>query len=212
MYSKVNVLAALAFSALLCLLSVSCSANDDAGSLTIVMPGSSSSRSITSENPNGLGFDSESVGIDSFTFSVYIRDADNNEVEKYTGIAPGAKLTIDQLRAGTYNIAIRCLNASGGVSYYGAAQADVKGGTENSVSIRMQNAGSYHLCLLFKNLLFGLSLSSGNTINGKLTCNKNGDSYTFTGTIDNDTYGEFVGEYPCLYENDKFCEPGLPIQ
>ncbi|MBQ3649437.1 MAG: hypothetical protein II957_04460, partial [Treponema sp.] len=97
------------FVALYCLSFFSCSANDDSGSLSIVMPSSSPSRSITSENPGGMGLPTE-AGVDGYVFSVYIRDADNDEVEKYTGVRPGATLTIDQLRAGKYNIAIRCIS------------------------------------------------------------------------------------------------------
>jgi hypothetical protein len=160
--------------ALCCPSFFSCSANDDSGSLSIVMPGSSPSRSITSENPSGMGLPAE-ADVDGCVFSVYIRDANNDEVEKYTGVRPGATLTIDQLRAGTYNIAIRCISLlSETVGFYGAAQADVKGGTENTVGITLKFITSVQRRIIFT----GVGCEHYTLQDGKITC-KNGDFYSF---------------------------------
>ncbi|MBP5438832.1 MAG: hypothetical protein J6Y30_12730 [Treponema sp.] len=95
--AKVFSVLAAAFS----LAVISCAANDDSASLTIQMPGSSSSRAISSEGHLA------DTGWPALNYSVYIRDDDNKEIEKYTNVAPGTKLTISALRAGNYKVAIR---------------------------------------------------------------------------------------------------------
>lgn len=142
------------------------------------MPSSSPSRSITSENPGGMGL-SAGASVDGCVFSVYIRDADNDEVEKYTGVKPGAKLIIDKLRAGTYNIAIRCISLSSGtVGFYGAAQADVKGGAENTVGITLKFIASVQRRIIFT----GEGCEHYTLQDGKITC-KNGDFYSFGSSL-----------------------------
>ncbi|MBR4246054.1 MAG: hypothetical protein IKQ13_03550 [Treponema sp.] len=164
---------AFVFSVLLCCLLTSCSANDDgSGSLTIAMPSaSSSSRSIASSGP----FQREDLVY--MTFSVYLRDEDNNEVEKYTGLAQGSTLTIDQLRAGTYNIAIRGID-DGEVRFYGATEALVKGGTENTARIVMEAVEANNE-IFFKDTS-GIDASGMFTTTVRITC-KNGDSYLIPG-------------------------------
>lgn len=161
--------AAIVFSGLLCCMLSSCSANDDgSGSLTIAMPAaSSSSRSIASSGPFQRG------DLAYMTFSVYLRDEDNNEVEKYTGVAQGSTLTIDQLRAGTYNIAIRGID-DGEVRFYGATEAVVKGGTENSAKIVLGAVEEDNI-MLFRDTS-GIDAYSPLTLSWVITC-KNGDSY-----------------------------------
>lgn len=107
------------------------------------------------------------------TFSVYLRDEDNNEVEKYTGVAQGSTLTIDQLRAGTYNIAIRGID-DGEVRFYGATEAVVKGGTENSAKIVLGAVEEDNI-MLFRDTS-GIDAYSPLTLSWVITC-KNGDSY-----------------------------------
>lgn len=166
------VFTAFIFSGLLCCLLSSCSANDDgSGSLTIAMPAASSSRSIASSG----SFQEEVAAF--MTFSVYIRDEDNNEVEKYTGITPGTTLTIDQLRAGTYNIAIRGID-DGEVRFYGATEAVVKGGTENTARIVMEAVEADNE-IFFKDTS-GIDASGMFTTTVRITC-KNGDSYLIPG-------------------------------
>ena len=163
---------AFVFSVLLCCLLSSCSANDDgSGSLTIAMPSASSSRSIASSGP----FQREDLA--NMTFSVYLRDEDNNEVEKYTGLAQGSTLTIDQLRAGTYNIAIRGID-DGEVRFYGATEALVKGGTENTARIVMEAVEANNE-IFFKDTS-GIDASGMFTTTVRITC-KNGDSYLIPG-------------------------------
>ncbi|MBR0476533.1 MAG: hypothetical protein IJJ66_06940 [Treponema sp.] len=118
------------------------------------------------------------ASVDGYVFSVYIRDADNDEVEKYTGVKPGAKLTIDKLRAGTYNIAIRCISLSSGtVGFYGAAQADVKGGTENTVRVKLSFCTGASCEIYFAPSLDSFTNVGDNRIEARATC-KNGDSYS----------------------------------
>lgn len=163
------VFTAFVFSVLLCCLLSSCSANDDgSGSLTIAMPSAFSSRSIASSG----SFQEEFVS-GSMTFSVYIRDSDNDEVEKYTGITPGTTLTIDQLRAGTYNIAIRGID-DGEVRFYGATEALVKGGTENSANIKMDFVSESN----YIDIADSTGVDELSYFTAKITC-KNGDSWLF---------------------------------
>lgn len=119
------------FAAAFSLTFISCAANDDPASLTIQMPGSSSSRAISSEGHL------EASDAPDLNFSVYIRDSDNEEVEKYTNVAPGTKLTISALRAGNYKVAIRGITG-GSVMFYGAADALVQGGVKNTVGIKLE--------------------------------------------------------------------------
>lgn len=193
--------------ALYCLSFFSCSANDDSGSLSIVMPSSSPSRSITSENPGGMGLPA-GAGVDGCVFSVYIRDADNDEVEKYTGVKPGAKLTIDKLRAGTYNIAIRCISLeSGVVGFYGAAQADVKGGAENTVGITLKFITSVQRRIIFT----GVGCEHYTLQDGKITC-KNGDFYSFGSSFSTPSLETLPSSGDIVYYfdlSDYFFEPGF---
>ena len=140
------------------------------------------------------------------TFSVYIRDEDNNEVEKYTGITPGTTLTIDQLRAGTYNIAIRGIDG-GGVRFYGATEALVKGGTENTARIVMEAVEADNK-ILFRRSVEG-SMSPDDRVDARITA-KNGDTYFFSdespASMDFLPDGAYCYEYPL---SSDFFEPGF---
>lgn len=153
------------FAAAFSLAFISCAANDDSASLTIQMPGSSSSRAISSEG-HLLGEGAEL----ELNYSVYIRNSDNEEVEKYTNVAPGTKLTISALRPGSYKVAIRGI-AWGSVMFYGAADAVVQGGVENTVGIQLEEVNRYALIGLPSDTSQMIDL-----ITGKITC-ENGDSY-----------------------------------
>lgn len=107
------------------------------------------------------------------TFSVYLRDEDNNEVETYTGVAQGSTLTIDQLRAGTYNIAIRGID-DGEVRFYGATEAVVKGGTENTANIKMDFVSESN----YIDIADSTGVDELSYFTAKITC-KNGDSWLF---------------------------------
>lgn len=185
------------FAAAFSLAFISCAANDDSASLTIQMPGSSSSRAISSEG--------HLEALDNFNFSVYIRDSDNEEVEKYTNVAPGTKLTISALRAGSYKVAIRGITG-GSVMLYGAADAVVQGGVENTVGIQLEEVNRY--------ALIGLPSDTSHTIDlitGKITC-ENGDSYDVN-TIYFDWYGSATDSptgFAVYTELDTFFfEPGF---
>lgn len=195
--------AAIVFYFLICCLLSSCSANDDgSASLTIAMPAaSSSSRSIASSG----SFQEEFVS-GSMTFSVYIRDSDNDEVEKYTGITPGTTLTIDQLRAGIYNIAIRGIG-DGEVRFYGATEAVVKGGTENTARIVMEAVEADNK-ILFRRSVEGY-MSPDARVDARITA-KNGDAYFFSdaspASMDILPDGAYCYEYPL---SSDFFEPGF---
>lgn len=193
------VFTAIVFSFLICCLLSSCSANDDgSGSLTIAMPdASSSSRSIASSGP----FQREDLA--NMTFSVYLRDEDNNEVEKYTGLAQGSTLTIDQLRAGTYNIAIRGID-DGEVRFYGATEALVKGGTENTARIVMEAVEADNKILFRRSVEEYMILD--NRVDARITA-KNGDAYFESPTsMDFLPDGAYCYEYPL---SSDFFEPGF---
>lgn len=193
------VFTAFIFSVLICCLLSSCSANDDgSGSLTIAMPAaSSSSRSIASSGP----FQREDLAY--MTFSVYLRDEDNNKVEKYTGVAQGSTLTIDQLRAGTYNIAIRGIY-DGEVRFYGATEAVVKGGAENTARIVMEAVEADNKILFRRSVEEYMILD--NRVDARITA-KNGDAYFESPTsMDFLPDGAYCYEYPL---SSDFFEPGF---
>lgn len=207
-----NALAAIA-STLVSFAFLSCSLSQgEKGSLCIKMPGSATSRAITS---TGTLTAPEGTPIENMTFSVYIRNSDNEEVEKFTNIAPGSTLTISELDAGTYNVAIRAIvsyvTVEGAfVDFYGTSEVAVYGGTENTASISLSDASDCYRCILaFKSESF----PSIANITSKMT-GSNGDS-------DEITTGEIVeatssattpfgtpcaGYYEFLY---YFFEPGF---
>ena len=184
------------FAAAFSLAFISCAANDDSASLTIQMPGSSSSRAISSEGHLLEGDELE------LTYSVYIRDSDNEEVEKYTNVAPGTKLTISALRAGNYKVAIRGI-AWGSVMFYGAADAVVQGGVENTVGIKLEDANNDGRI----NFYTSSSIDNSNKVRTEIKC-KNGDSYsTSMETVLDEVGGAGVSYYYPL--DDCFFEPGF---
>jgi len=150
---------------------ISCAANDDSASLTIQMPGSSSSRAISSEG-HLLGEGTEL----ELNYSVYIRNSDNEEVEKYTNVAPGTRLTISALRPGSYKVAIRGNEQTAEigtlVQLYGVADAVVQGGVENSVHLTMREVNHDNCKILFSNA----DAVHWDIEDASITC-KNGDSY-----------------------------------
>lgn len=185
------------FAAAFSLAVISCAANDDSASLTIQMPGSSSSRAISSKG-HLLGEGAEL----ELTYSVYIRDSDNEEVEKYTNVAPGTKLTISALRAGNYKVAIRGI-AWGSVMFYGAADALVQGGVENTVGIQLEDANNDGRI----NFYTSSSIDNSNKVRTEIKC-KNGDSYsTSMETVLDEVGGAGVSYYYPL--DDCFFEPGF---
>ncbi|MBR6143032.1 MAG: hypothetical protein IKQ23_01985 [Treponema sp.] len=124
--------------------SLSCSLNhEEKGSLCIKMPGNSPSRTISSTG-------SVVNGINSFT--VTIRDKYDKDVEKFTDVAPGTTITISELMAGTYTVAIRAITTSyydaPTVSFYGVAEAVVYGEKENTVNITMHESVNCYLCII----------------------------------------------------------------
>lgn len=188
------------FAAAFSLAFISCAANDDSASLTIQMPGSSSSRAISSEGHL------EAMDAPDLNFSVYIRDSDNEEVEKYTNVAPGTKLTISALRPGSYKVAIRGITG-GSVMLYGAADAVVQGGVENTVDIKLEEVNHNGIIEFFP-----MDLENC-TMTGVIT-GENGDSYTISGgfnMVDIDDLEPHVSE-GCNYYCDLancFFEPGF---
>lgn len=162
------------------------------------MPGSSSSRAISSEG--------HLEALDNFNFSVYIRDSDNEEVEKYTNVAPGTKLTISALRAGNYKVAIRGNEQTAEigtlVQMYGSADAVVQGGVENTVDIKLKEVNHDGRINFFIE-----TLDSSSKARTEITC-KNGDSYS-TGI---ETLSEESGDSGSVYYyqlDNLFFEPGF---
>ena len=190
---------AAAFASLVLSLSLfSCAAaDDDTGSLCITMPGSPSARSISS---TGAVTEEEIM-----TYSVYIRNSDNVDVEKYTNVPSGTTLTVDQLKAGTYNVAIRGVTIGDDeVECYGLTQAEVKGNTDNTASITLEPYFGGCSILFYDSL----GLNGDKRINARATC-KNGDSYTI---LEDRQPNELDhSEAGFLYQNEGmyFFEPGF---
>lgn len=180
------------FAAAFSLAFISCAANDDSASLTIQMPVSSSSRAISSEG--------HLEALDNFNFSVYIRDSDNEEVEKYTNVAPGTKLTISALRAGNYKVAIRGNEQTAEigtlVQMYGSADAVVQGGVENTVDIKLEEVNYDNCKIVFTNS----SAVHWDLVNAKITC-KNGDFYNnISGSLSTDPDETYFDLSPYFFE------------
>lgn len=207
-----NALAAIA-STIVSFAFLSCSLKQgEKGSLCIKMPGSVSSRTISS---TGTLTAPEGTPLENMTFSVYIRNSDNEEVEKFTNIAPGSTLTISELDAGTYNVAIRAIVRyltvdDSSVAFYGTKEVAVYGGTENTASISLSDASDCYRCILaFKSESF----PSIANITSKMT-GSNGDSDEITtGEIVEATYSDTTpfgtpcsGYYEIFYH---FFEPGF---
>jgi len=160
------------------------------------MPGSSSSRAISSAG---------SYNFISF-YTVALRDRNQEDVVKYTNVAPGSTLTIDELREGSYTIAIRAhlsyettvAAGSSTVSCYGAEDVYVKGGAENTVALTLKKANEFYNCT------FELP-SPDLVISGlKISC-KNGDFYSMTES-DVSALEPSGSSYLCY---DFFFEPGF---
>jgi len=170
---------------------LSCAAEKDQGSLTIALPGTSPSRSLSGQG---------SLGIEGMTFSVYIRDKDNNEVESYKNVFPGSTLTISDLTAGTYNIAIRGIitDIEELIKLYGTTEAQVKGGEENTANITLGAPSSN------SSIEFQISGVQSGTFNAKIN-GSNGDSYTIS---NGNIYDEGNSRYYHML-NEYFFEPGF---
>lgn len=197
LFSKINW---LLVSFILSIALASCSAKDDSGSLIISMPDSSAARSLSSSGSLGDGYPG---GEDTKVYTVAVRDKDNNDIEVFKNVTPGSVLTITDLMPGTYNIAIRMaiLGSSSSVLYYGATEAFVRGGTENTAHITMASASPYQHCRI--NFPYELP-DSITSLNVVFTC-KNGDTYYVSGgSVDDD------GDAGSVYEMyDYFFEPGF---
>lgn len=158
---------ALVFSLTLFVFSCSNIPQDESGSVSVRLP-SSSSRSVSSSSalniPSGIS-----------TYTVAVRDSDNEEVQKEKGIAPGSVVVVDKLRAGKYTAAIRALDESANVIYYGCSTATVKPKEDTEVPITMYAPSQKYINLTLSNTAFQSSVSKIIiTAKGK----QNGDSYT----------------------------------
>lgn len=196
LFSKINWLLA---SFILSIALASCSAKDDSGSLIISMPDSSAARSLSSSGSLG---DDYVGGGDTTVYTVAVRDKDNNDIEVFKNVIPGSVLTITDLMPGTYNVAIRMaiLGSSSSVLYYGATEAFVRGGTENTAHIKMDSASNCCNC----RIKFDQPGSYIQEFTAIITC-ENGDHYYISGEFpDDDDEG---GSY---YDTTSyFFEPGF---
>lgn len=158
---------ALVFSLTLFVFSCSNIPQDESGSVSVRLP-SSSSRSVSSSSALNIP-----AGISTYT--VAVRDSDDEEVQKEKGIAPGSVVVVDKLRAGKYTAAIRALDSSSNVIYYGYNTATVKPKEDTEVPITMYAPSQKYINLTLSNTAFQSSVSKIIiTAKGK----QNGDSYT----------------------------------
>lgn len=195
LFSKINW---LLVSFILSIALSSCSAKDDSGSLIISMPNSSAARSLSSSGSLGDDY----VGGDTKVYTVAVRDKDNNDIEVFKNVTPGSVLTITDLMPGTYNVAIRMaiLGSSSSVLYYGATEVFVRGGTENTAHITMASASPYQHCRINFPNEDSTTIDSMNIV---FTC-KNGDTYSASGSVEDDDEG---GSFYEIF--DYFFEPGF---
>lgn len=207
-----NALAAIA-STIVSFAFLSCSLNQgEKGSLCIKMPGSVSSRTISS---TGTLTAPEGTPLENMSFSVYIRNSDNEEVEKFTNIAPGSTLTISELDAGTYNVAIRAIvsyvTVEGAfVDFYGTSEVAVYGGTENTARISLSDASDCYRCILafksesFPTMAFISSKMAGS--NGDSDASTTEEIIDATSSATTPFGTPCAGYYEILYH---FFEPGF---
>lgn len=207
---------------------ISCSAfNSESGSVAILLPNSTSVRSISSS-----GSITENDKIEAY--EIRVRNSYNEMSQKISGVTPGSTIVIDDLYPDTYTISVLAyqsasvddgnynnptLFAYDSVSYYGRTTVTVYAGEEKEASIIMKNfdnSGSYPIVNIYhedENFFTSGSFYYSCTVTG------NGVNFTYTGEETAD-YGKTYGTMICnnlngianYYWNQKketFLEPGF---
>ena len=171
---------------------ISCSAfNSESGSVAILLPNSTSARSISSSGSIPANDQIEA-------YEIRVRNSDNEMSQKISGATPGSTIVIDNLYPDTYTISVLAYHSTSGddgninnptlftydrVSYYGKTTVTVYAGEEKEASIIMKtfaNSGSYPIVNIYpypgsENFFTSGSFDYSCTVTG------NGVNFTYTG-------------------------------
>lgn len=207
---------------------ISCSAfNSESGSVAILLPNSTSARSISS---------SGSITNDQFeAYEIRVRNSYNEMSQKISGVTPGSTIVIDDLYPDTYTISVLAYQSTSGnngdssnptsftydsVSYYGRTTVTVYAGEEKEASIIMKtfdDSGSYPVVNIYHedenfftyNGFFAYSCTvTGNGVNFTYTGEESGDNGNPYGTmICNNLNG--IANYYWNQKKETFLEPGF---
>lgn len=209
---------------------ISCSAfNSESGSVAILLPNSTSARSISSS-----GSITENDQIEAY--EIRVRNSYNEMSQKISGVTPGSTIVIDDLYPDTYTISVLAYQSASGyddnpnnptsftydrVSYYGRTTVTVYAGEEKEASIIMKNfdnSGSYPIVTIYPDPEVDNFFTSG-SFDYSCTVTGNGVNFTYTGGetgYDGKTYGTMIcnnlngiANYYWNQKKETFLEPGF---
>ena len=182
---------------------ISCSAfNSESGSVAILLPNSTSARSISS---------SGSITNDKIeAYEIRVRNSYNEMSQKISGVTPGSTIVIDDLYPDTYTISVLAYQSASvddgnysnptfftydSVSYYGRTTVTVYAGEEKEASITMRtfdDSGSYPIVNIYHE---GDNFFTSGSFDYSCTVTGNGVNFTYTGEetgCDGKTYGTMI--------------------
>lgn len=208
---------------------ISCSAfNSESGSVAILLPNSTSARSISSSGSitaNGL--------IEAY--EIRVRNSYNEMSQKISGVTPGSTIVIDDLYPDTYTISVLAYYSTSvddgnynnptyftydRVSYYGRTTVTVYAGEEKEASIIMKpfdDSGSYPVVNIYhkdENFFtydgfFAYSCTvTGNGVNFTYTGGESGDNGNRYGTMSCSNLNG-IANYQWNHKKETFLEPGF---
>lgn len=208
---------------------ISCSAfNSESGSVAILLPNSTSARSISSS-----GSITENGQIEAY--EIRVRNSYNEMSQKISGVTPGSTIVIDDLYPDTYTISVLAYQSTSGddgyinnptsftydsVSYYGRTTVTVYAGEEKEASIIMKpfdDSGSYPVVTIYPPE--GENFFTSGSFDYSCTVTGNGVNFTYTGEETGES-GKTYGTMNCSYLNgianyywnqkkETFLEPGF---
>lgn len=208
---------------------ISCSVfNSESGSVAILLPNSTSARSISSS-----GSITENDQIEAY--EIRVRNSYNEMSQKISGVTPGSTIVIDDLYPDTYTISVLAYYSTSvddgnynnttsftydRVSYYGRTTVTVYAGEEKEASIIMKNfdnSGSYPVVNIYhedENFFtydgfFAYSCTvTGNGVNFTYTGGESGDNGNRYGTMSCSNLNG-IANYQWNHKKETFLEPGF---
>jgi len=207
---------------------ISCSAfNSESGSVAILLPNSTSARSISSS-----GSITENDQIEAY--EIRVRNSYNEMSQKISGVTPGSTIVIDDLYPDTYTISVLAYYSTSiddgnynnttsftydRVSYYGRTTVTVYAGEKKEASITMRTfdkSGSYPVVTIYPE---GENFFTDGAFTYSCTVTGNGVNFTYTGGEtgeDTKTCGTMscsnlngIANYQWNHKKETFLEPGF---
>ena len=207
---------------------ISCSAfNSESGSVAILLPNSTSARSISSSGSITANDQIEA-------YEIRVRNSDNEMSQKISGVTPGSTIVIDDLYPDTYTISVLAYQSTSGndgntsnptsftydsVNYYGKTTVTVYAGEEKEASIIMksfENSGSYPIVTIYPE---GENFFTSGSFDYSCTVTGNGVNFTYTGAESGEetkTCGTMIcsdlngiANYYWNRKKETFLEPGF---